>query len=270
VRRLSYRTLGVTNDLQPQLDAMRLVLGSPQGSGQLVFGGQTTPLPLRPVINDKGLTLHLSDFRSKSAKASFNVAGDGAAVMELAIAFESEGDELRGALLSEIDVFRCGSFQIEASRCSPVTAACIRSVLGEATGSAPACTQPAAWGPQRIRGPERPVRGNIDDATLTVWIKFAPNANGTSAGALDRAEFRARIGLEASGAALPLSSDEVQSRLRREIERRLFDDLAARDAWQRIANMVHAGLTVNVRNALVRGYYPLRGGSGLFADLETR
>lgn len=270
VRRLTYRTLGVPEDLQPLLAGLRVVLGSPRGSGQVTVDGRTTPLRLPAVVDERGLTLHLNELRSTSATATFSTAGDGAAAMTLDVSFESDGDELGGTLLSEIDVFRCGTFQIDAARCTPLTASCIRQALGDALAGAAACAQPSAWGPQRVRGPDRPVRGNVDDARLTLWIKFAPNAAGASTGALDRVEFTARVGLQAGGVTLPLSADDVQARLQREIRKRLFDDLAARDAWQRIADVIHAAMVVNVRQPLIRGYYPLRGGSGLFADLEAR
>jgi hypothetical protein len=270
VKRLTYRVLSVPDELQPLLNSLRVVLGSPQGSGQITIDGQVTPLTLQPVVNEKGLTLHLNDLRSRSATASFANSGDGTSSMKLEVEFESDGDELTGNLLSEIDVFRCGSFQIEAARCSPMTAKCIRDALGNAFDGAGACINPNAWGPQRVRGPDRPVRGNVDDAKVTLWIKLAPNPNGTTAGALDRAEFTARVGLQVSGVTLPLSSDEVQTRLNREIRHRLFDDLVARTSWQRIANVIDFAMKVNLRDPLVRGYYSLRNGSGLFADLEVR
>ena len=178
--------------------------------------------------------------------------------MLLEVEFESDGDELVGSHLQQIDVFRCGGYTIERARCSTIDAACLRSALGAAVGGAGQCANPSAWAAQRVQGPNRRARGQITDAKLMVWMDLtADERSGNTVGALRRVEFHSRLALEIDGAALPMSIESVQLRLRKEIERRLFDKLAERQLAQRVAEGVHRGVIVNIARAQLRGYYEM-------------
>ena len=269
IGRRTYRSFG-PQDIANTLGSLQLVLGSPQGAGQLAVMGTVEPLQLDPVVNQDGLRLDLNDLRSRSSRASFSDVGEGRAQMLLEVEFESDGDELVGSLLQQIDVFRCGGYTIERARCSTIDAACLRSALGAAVGGAGQCANPSAWAAQRVQGPNRRARGQITDAKLMVWMDLtADERSGNTVGALRRVEFHSRLALEIDGAALPMSIESVQLRLRKEIERRLFDKLAERQLAQRVAEGVHRGVIVNIARAQLRGYYALPGGNGLFADIAV-
>ena len=269
IGRRTYRSFG-PQDIANTLGSVQVVLGSPQGAGQVAVMGTVEPLQLDPVVNQDGLKLDLTDLRSRGSRASFSDAGEGRAQMLLEIEFESGGDELQGTLLQQIDVFRCGGYTIERARCGTIDGACLRRMLGAAFGGAGQCTNPAAWAAQRVAGPNRPARGQIADAKLMVWIDLAADErSGNTVGTLRRVEFHSKLSLDIEGAALPMSAESIQLRLRKEIERRLFEKLAERQLSERIADGVHRGVIVNIARPLLRGYYALPGGQGLFADIAV-
>ncbi len=269
IDRRTYRSLGPL-DLAEVLGSLQVVLGQPPRAGQVAVMGSVEALQLDPVVNQDGLTLDVNELRSRSSRASFADVGDGRAQMLLEVDFESDGDELVGNLLQQIDVFRCAGFTIERSRCTAVDGACLRAALGESLRNAGQCANPTAWGAQRVAGPNRRARGQVSDARLRAWIDFsADGRSGQSIGTLRRVEFHSKLSLEIDGAALPLSAEAVQLRLRKEIEHRLFDKLAERGLAQRMADAVHRGVIANIARAQVRGYYALPGGNGLFADIAA-
>lgn len=267
--RRAYRTFG-PQDLTDITAGTQIELGRPRGSGRIAAAGTVTTVTVDPVINEKGLTLHLEDLRSRSAKLFFSDHGEAQALMKIELEFEDGGDELVGTLLEQIDVYRCGGFTIERSRCATLDGACLRQVLGSALASAGNCAQASAWGAQRINGPARKVVGQIADARVTIWVKLAAHGNGwQTLGGLNRVEFAGRVSAKVDGAALPMSAETIQSRIQSEVGKRLFDQLAAQDVAQKIADGIHRGAVINIARPRVHGYYALRNGAGVFVDLSS-
>lgn len=269
LQRRAYRAVSA-DDFAAFLGTTQLVFGSPRGSGQVSVLGQVTAVPLDAVANERGLTLHLNDLRSRAVRIATGDAGEGSAELRIEVEFESDGNELEGTLLEEIDVFRCAGYTIERSRCSVLDAACVRQALGAAATGAGQCLQPSAWAPQRVAGPSRPVHGQLDDARVRLWIALSPDrGSGSTVGKLTRVEFHSKVALAVDGAALPLSAEQVQTRIRRDIEQRLQERLVPLDLGRRVAEGVHRAVALTLREPRVLGYYALRGGSGLVADLSV-
>ncbi len=199
---------------------------------------------------------------------SFAQTAPGQVTAQLTLNFESNGDELQGRLAQTVPVWKCGSFNVEKSRCGSVDVNCFLGVIGDALRASASFMLGSGWVEGSIAGPDVALSGNIDSPSVTMKIALGTE-NGHVVARQTTAELNGTFSLRAAGMeVLPLSADVVQQWIRDEVNRDLTASMTRLNAGSRFANPID-GLATYGNPGLPQGLYKLATG-GVIVDRAKR
>lgn len=193
-----------------------VVIGSPRGQGSFTVAGQASSFVVDG-FRQGGVSIDVIDMRSQPFTIVARQAGD-EIEYTVTIPFETDGKELDGTFLSNVDVWQCGSFQVPKSQCGSTDIGCFIGVIGSALSSSSSCLNLSNWSTKSVPGPSVALSGDLTSPQATLTIKLGIG-NGKLVHRSATINFSA--GIELSAAGVPLPVDAIRSQILTEVNLKL-------------------------------------------------
>jgi len=219
------------------IGALTVVIGSPQGSGQVMIpGGTYGGVPVAeslvelevPTHRGTGIESNVVDLSSNEVSVTTRALGPGTIEMNVEVLFEESGAEVVGTFVEYVPCWSCGTFQVPQSVCAFGNWGCFLTVLGQTMTTLGSCANLDNWEESEMAsGPAIPFEADLTAPKLALTVTVGAQAGEFLVYPV-ASQFTAGISLRAGPASVPLGP-LLQGWILGQVNDQLRDSVAAAD-----------------------------------------